>query len=178
MAVVRTLEGRQATLTDEVERLVAAVAAGKGAPKALVEAIDKKETELQELTRKIAEASALVQPLLLPKQTAVADYVAGSASLFTGDFAHDRKFLEHAVDKVLVYESGALVVRFKQESLFEPVRFATLGQPSKADIAARRFEYQAEFQEQKAEVVRRVGPKPPRTSPWMCSKTGRGGPPT
>jgi hypothetical protein len=115
-----------------------------------------------------------VQPLLLPKQTAVADYVAGSASLFTGDFAHDRKFLEHAVDKVLVYESGALVVQFKQQSLFEPVRFATLGEPSKADIAAQRLESQAELREQKAEVVR-LSRRPSRPEPRRGCAPRRGG---
>ncbi len=157
LAVVRTLEARQATLTEEVERLVTAVAAGKGAPRALVDAIEKKEKELQELTRKIAESSALVRPLMLPKREVVADYVAGGASLFTGDFVRDRKFLEHVIDKVLVYESGALVVQFRQESLFQPVRFATLGASSKADRSAQRVEHEAEFRQQKAEVARHAG---------------------
>jgi hypothetical protein len=35
------------------------------------------------------------QPLLLPKQAAAIDYLTGGASLFTGDFLQDRKFVEH-----------------------------------------------------------------------------------
>ena len=159
LAVVRTLEARQSVLKEEVQRLVAAVAAGQGAAKALVSAIEKKEQELEGLTKKIADASLLVQPLLLPRQAAATDYLTGSASLFTGDFTHDRKFLEHVVDKILVYESGALVVQFRQESLFQPVRFATLDEPSKADLAKTRREHQAEFQRHKAEVARHVGAK-------------------
>jgi hypothetical protein len=58
---------------------------------------------------------------------------------------------------VLVYESGALVVQFRQASLFRSVRFARLDESAKADLAAKRQEHDAEFQRQKAEVVRRVG---------------------
>ena len=131
--------------------------AAKGTAKSLVGAIEKKEHELEDLTKKITDASMLMQPLLLPKQSTAVDYMTGGASLFTGDFTHDRKFLEHVVDKVLVYESGALVVQFRQASLFQPVRFAALDQSSKTGLVAGRREHEAEFQRQKAEVTRHSG---------------------
>ncbi len=113
-------------LKEELERLVAAVAAGKGTVKVLVAAIERKESELEELDVKIAETAALVQPLLFPKASSIKDYVVGSASLFTGDFTRDRQFIERVVDRVLVYESGAIVVQFKSESLFQPIKSARL----------------------------------------------------
>jgi hypothetical protein len=67
------------------------------------------------------EAEAHIQPLLMPRAPAVADYLTGNASLFQDDMARDRAPLEQVLDCILVYASGAIVVNFKEATLFDPV---------------------------------------------------------
>ena len=57
----------------------------------------------------------------MPRAPAVSDYLTGSASLFQDDMARDRALLEQVLDCILIYASGAIVVKFKEATLFEPV---------------------------------------------------------
>ncbi len=87
----------------------------------------------------------------------VTDFVTGSAPLFTGDFDADRKFIEHVIDKVLVYETGVIVVQFRQASVFEPIGFASLSEPSHGDLASKREQHLAELRNHKAEAAKHIG---------------------
>lgn len=42
--------------------------------------------------------------------------------MFDGDLAHEREFLRRVLEGVYVYNDGAILVRFREASLFEPVR--------------------------------------------------------
>jgi site-specific DNA recombinase len=122
LASVRALEARRREAENEQERLVAAVALGTGAAEILVREVERRASEIAELDKKIEEAEALVQPLLLPHPAAVRDYVTGSASLFHGDVSEDQEFLRGIIEGIYIYTDGAIVVRFKEASLFEPVK--------------------------------------------------------
>ncbi len=109
--------------------------------KILVSEIEKREKELEELQGRIAEAEALVTPLLIPRAAAVKDYIAGSASLFENDSARDKEFLERVLEGIFVYADGTITLRFRESSLFAPVTsFGLQGeeQGSDATLAARR----------------------------------------
>jgi hypothetical protein len=121
MAVVRSLKAQWERLNGEVQRLTEAIAHGAGSPKALVDAIREREAELEQLASRIAEAECNIQPLLMPRAPAVEEYLVGSASLFQDDFARDRALMERVLDSILVYANGAIVVHFKQATLFKPV---------------------------------------------------------
>ena len=141
LAVVRSLQSRRAKLTEERDRFVEAIGHGAGAVKILVAEIEKREKEMEELQGRIAEAEALVTPLLIPRAAAVKDYVAGSASLFENDSARDKEFLERVLEGIFVYADGTITLRFRESSLFAPVTsFGLQGdeQGSDATLAARR----------------------------------------
>jgi site-specific DNA recombinase len=145
LGVVRALEARRDAAVRERGRFVEAIALGSGSSRALVAEVEKRELEIAALDRRIAEVSAQLEPLLLPQPAAVADYVAGSASVFEGDLARDRQLLEAVLDGIYVYNDGAIVLRFKDRSLFEPVRryhIADLEAEPPALPAARRDQAQ------------------------------------
>ncbi len=144
MGVVQSLRTRKERVTEELARLTEAIALGGGAPKTLLTAIQEREQELEEVGTKIVEAEANVQPLLMPRAPAVEDYLTGSASLFEDDMARNRALLEQVLDCILVYASGAIVVKIKESTLFEPVntyRLKNLGAEA-ADLAQARSRQQ------------------------------------
>jgi site-specific DNA recombinase len=162
LTVVHTLQARERAAAEERDRLVSAIAMGTGAARALVAEVEKRESELSALAARIAEAEALVQPLLRPRAGSVADYKSGSATLFTGDFTRDRDLLERVLDGVLVYADGSLVARFREASLFEPMRFAHLSLDPKRKNGAlpvARTAALKEFQAQRADIARVAGKK-------------------
>jgi hypothetical protein len=126
LATSRTLEVRRRAAEEERERLVAAIALGKGTSRKLVAEVEKREQEIEELRSRIEEAEASVQPLLLPRRVAVTDCISGSTSRFTGGFNHDRQLVERRIDTILVDPERSLVVQFREASLFEPLRFGRL----------------------------------------------------
>ncbi len=157
LSTVRALQARKQTLETERGRLVGAIVAGTGPAKTLAAEVEKRDAELEEVTARIADAEARMLPVLVPSIVRVTDFMTGNAPLFNGDFDADRKFLEHVVDKVLVYESGAIVVQFRHAGLFEPIGFATFGQTSPGDLAAKRRGHLHEFQQGKEAVAQQAG---------------------
>jgi hypothetical protein len=126
LAIVHALQARRRATEEERDRLVAAIALVTGAAKILVAEVEKRESEAEALVSRIAEAEALVQPLLVPRSSTVYDYTTGSARLFTGDHPRDREFLGRVIENMLVYADGSLVATFREASLFEPIRGARL----------------------------------------------------
>ena len=81
----------------------------------------------------------------MPRAPAVSDYLTGSASLFQDDMARDRALLEQVLDCILIYASGAIVVKFKEATLLEPVntyRLKNLGAEPPALPEARALQEQ------------------------------------
>jgi hypothetical protein len=81
----------------------------------------------------------------MPRAPTVSDYLTGSASLFQDDMARDRALLEQVLDCILIYASGAIVVKFKEATLFEPVntyRLKNLGAEPPALPEARALQEQ------------------------------------
>jgi hypothetical protein len=68
------------------------------------------------------------------------DSAPGRASMFEGDVARDRQFLEHVLEGIYVYQDGTVVLRFKEESLFAPVKGYefTPGRAGEGDLEAGR----------------------------------------
>jgi hypothetical protein len=69
---------------------------------------------------------ARVQPLLVPRTVNLEDYVTGSKSVFDGDPSRDRALIHGLIAEILIYEDGSIVLRFKESTLFEPVRTYTV----------------------------------------------------
>jgi hypothetical protein len=115
---------------------------------------------MTELAKKITEAEALVQPLLLPRAATVANYKTGNASIFTGDYTTDRHFLEKVVEAIVVYSDGSLLLQFKESSLFQPVKFARLQNkpPRGEDLAAQRRAQQTELDRMLASTAKQLPP--------------------
>ncbi|MDH5675098.1 MAG: hypothetical protein OEZ06_23410, partial [Myxococcales bacterium] len=113
---------RKGQLESERARLVEAVKLGGGELKVLVDEMKRVEGDLTALEEQIAVAQARLQPLLLPNAKAVEDFVVGRDSIFEGDQARDRQFLERVLEGIFVYADGTIVLRFQQDSLFAPVR--------------------------------------------------------
>jgi hypothetical protein len=150
LASVRALEIRQRDLDAQKARLIDAIKQGIGAVSILVGELDKCAQELDGIAKRIESLRVLVQPLLIPRRHAVTDYISGSASLFTGDVTEDRATLEKVLEGVWVYADGSLLVQFRRESLFHPVRHVHLLPVSKTaqdDVAAARGELLKGFQE-------------------------------
>jgi hypothetical protein len=105
-----------------------AIAQGKGSSEMIVEKIRHHEKTLVELDTRIANANALIEPLVVPAAASkLADYVTGSASIFReDDHARNRTLVERVLDKILVYPSGEVVLVFHRDSLFAPVVSATM----------------------------------------------------
>lgn len=142
-AVVRALTARQAKLVEERDRFVEAIGIGTGATKVLVAQIEKREKEIEELAKRISEAEVLVQPLLLPRPAAVHDYIAGPASLFENDLAHDKEFLSRVLEGIFVHADGTISLRFQGASLFAPVVSCRLdAEASASPLPAARREHQ------------------------------------
>ncbi|MGF1470005.1 MAG: recombinase family protein [Sandaracinaceae bacterium] len=121
LEAVRNLEGQRERVLLERDRFVEAIAMATSAPDVLVKQIEDREGQLRDLAARIEDAKAKVQPYLLPRVAAVRDYVSGQASLFEGDLARDKAFLEGALNRILVFPDGAIVLRFKDDGLFGPV---------------------------------------------------------
>jgi hypothetical protein len=160
LAVVRALEARRQVLEQQRGHLIEAIKFGTGAAKLLVGELDKCVHEMTDLAKKITEAEALVQPLLLPRAATVANYKTGTASIFTGDYATDRHFLEKVIEAIVVYADGSLLLQFKESSLFQPVKFARLQNkpPQGEDLAAQRRAQQAELDRMLADAAKTLTP--------------------
>jgi len=130
LVVVRSLETRKKALEEERDRLIQAIALGTGAAKILVAEVDKRVVEIEEISGRITSSEAALQPLLIPRPAALADYLSGNASLFKEDYAQSRQFVERVIDHVLVLADGSIVVQFREASLFEPVRFCRAPAPA------------------------------------------------
>ncbi|MFI5299617.1 MAG: hypothetical protein ACHREM_16135 [Polyangiales bacterium] len=129
-SVVVALQAKRKRLTEVRDRFVEAIGIGGGVVKTLVAQIAARETEIEELAARIVEAEALIAPLLLPRPSAVAEYVTGGASVFGGDPARDKRFVEQVLEGITVYADGTITVRFRESSLFAPVRAIDLGSPA------------------------------------------------
>lgn len=140
-----SLEAERARVAQEAARLVEAIAQGSGSSSLIVEQIKRHEARLVELDARIADAAALIQPLLVPSAASkFADYVLGSASIFRDDHARDRALVERVLDRILIYPAGEIVLVFHRDSLFAPVVSATMKGDAKG---ATRAEHQRMFTE-------------------------------
>ncbi len=89
-------------LTTERDRFIEAIAYGTGVTRVLVSGVEKREKDIEELTRRMFEAQALVQPLLIPRAPAVEDYITGPVSMFEDDFAQNKQFVDKVLEGILV----------------------------------------------------------------------------
>ncbi|MDD9971737.1 MAG: recombinase family protein [Myxococcales bacterium] len=121
-STVQALEHRKKEVEAGRRRLVEAVKAGGQDIGILVAELKQSEAEVAKLHGQIAAAEAEIQPLLLPNVKTVDDFVVGRDSIFDGDDAHDREFLNRVIEGIFVYQDGTVVMRFKEDSLFAPVR--------------------------------------------------------
>lgn len=152
LSVINGLRARKAEVEKERDRFVDAIGRGKGTVDALLKALSDRQAEMADLDRRIEEAEALVQPLLLPRPRAIQDFVSGRVSVFAGDFTLDKEFLSRVLDAILVYPDGAVVVRFAEDSLFAPMAAAELrgdhvGNASVEDARKLHQEFLAETRE-------------------------------
>ena len=126
LVTVRALQAQQSALTLEIERFLTAIALGKGAAELLVNELEKRQRKLTEVATRIADAEALVHPLLAPRLGGAEDFRSGDARLFSGQMQEDRALLDPCVESIAVYGDGTLVLKFKEAGLFEPLRYAPL----------------------------------------------------
>lgn len=121
LSTIRSLEARREQLVMERDNIGAAIATGSKQSKTLVELVLQREEQIVAVETRIEESRSLLQPLLMPRTAAVRDYITGDASIFQGDLARDKEFLTRVLEGIFVSADGAIVMRFRDDTLFARV---------------------------------------------------------
>jgi len=108
----------------------------------------------------IADAEALVHPLLAPRHGGAEDFRSGDARLFSGQMEDDRALLDPCVESIAVHADGTLVLQFKEAGLFEPLRYAPLPSlPETVNLPDDRKRYNDELDRMRADAASRLAPE-------------------
>lgn len=121
LSAVRRIEAQLVDARAAQDRLVEAIEAG-AAVKVLTEKLAKREREIKQLEVDLARAQASVQPTLQPRGLDRWQVAGGNASLFTGDYTHDRGLIDQVVTAITVGRDGVITLAFNGPSLFGSVR--------------------------------------------------------
>jgi site-specific DNA recombinase len=120
LGMIDTFRRRLADLRSQQANLVAAIKMGRSLS-TLVEELGSVETQILSVEKQIEDAEAMLKPILIPRALAVADYLTGDASLFSGGRDKDRVLIETVIEAVVIHQ-GVVLLKFRDDSLFASVR--------------------------------------------------------
>lgn len=103
-------------------RLVAAIESG-GVSATVMQAIQRREKEVEDLTQALDRARPQVQPKIEPL-VGVQDSVSGPKSLFDGTIEHDKALVEQALERIEVAADCSIALVFRADSMFRFQRWS------------------------------------------------------